>query len=155
MKKYNSASKSHNTRVRTRYMEGFYVDTTHCLNIVTLPETVGRDKTEQATVYRASSDDPRGHCANLTRVSARGARVRLYDGDSWTRDGIYNGSDCIIWNDGTRWHRLKISHTQASLMSRRPYIPMTFLFLVCTSAFFSWVSDATMVIYKKIRKIRK
>lgn len=135
-------------------MEGFYVDASHCLNIITLPETIkkARDQTyEQATVYRASSDDPSGRRARLTRDSSQSLRVHLHEGDASARDGVYDGSDRIQWDDGTQWHRIEISHEQASLMTRRPYIPVTFLFLACASALVSWVSEATIAVWSKRR----
>lgn len=128
------------------------MDASHCLAIITVsdPKTTG----EEATVYRASPDDSQGIHARLTRASSRSSRVCLSQDDT-VCNGVYNGADRITWDDGTKWHRLEISNTQASLMTRRAYIPMTFLFMACLAALASWLSDATVAVWYKVRSVAK
>jgi hypothetical protein len=48
--------------------------------------------------------------------------------------GVFNGVDTIQWSDGARWTRLKVTEPQYRFLTRRPYVPLTFLVfdLICS-----------------------
>ena len=41
--------------------------------------------------------------------------------------GVFNGVDTIQWSNGSRWTRLKVTESQYRFLTRRPYVPLTFL----------------------------
>ena len=42
-------------------------------------------------------------------------------------EGLYNGIDTIQWNNNDTWRRVEMSILQFRLLTRRPYIPLTFV----------------------------
>lgn len=44
-------------------------------------------------------------------------------------EGVFNGVDTIRWSDGSRWTRLRVTEQQYRHLTRRPYVPLTFLAL--------------------------
>ena len=41
--------------------------------------------------------------------------------------GVYDGSDSVIWENGTHWKRVDVSEAQFRILTHKPYIPMTFI----------------------------
>ena len=39
--------------------------------------------------------------------------------------GVFDGKDCITWNNGEKWRRLRISYDQIQALKYRPYVPLT------------------------------
>ena len=41
--------------------------------------------------------------------------------------GMYNGEDTLVWHNGEKWKRIKMTGMQWHYLSRRPYVPMTYI----------------------------
>ena len=121
---------------------GLYVNAAHCLQIVQAPDrdaaTVPRWKW---TVCAATTASLHGKVMVIEadavpeedKVSSPTSVVlRCLDDETDGIRGSYDGDTQILkWEDGDVWHPLHVSDMQASLMMRRPYVPITVLFLFC------------------------
>lgn len=99
-------------------MQGVYVDTDARLVLVYAHTLDGNDY----SVYLARGDATDVAVATMTNKHT----VRLEEVDV-THEGLYNGSDCIVFEDGRKWRRVEMSYTQFRLLTTRPYVPLSFM----------------------------
>ena len=100
-------------------MEGVYVDADARLVLVYAHTPDGNDY----SVYLARGDTT--DLAVATMTSKRTVRLEEVE---VTQEGFYNGNDCIVFEDGSKWRRVEMSYTQFRLLaSRRPYVPLSFM----------------------------
>jgi hypothetical protein len=93
-------------------MEGVYVDADARLVLVYAHAP------DDYSVYLAHGND----AATMTNKRI----VRLKEMDV-THEGFYNGSDCIVFEDGRKWRRVDMSYAQFRLLTSRPYVPLSFM----------------------------
>lgn len=93
-------------------MHGMYVNSDAQLVLVC-------DNKDHYIVYMTNDADG-GSIMNVKNKS----KVEL-DKSSNVHTGFYNGDDCILWEDGSKWRRLEMSMTQYRIINARPYIPLT------------------------------
>ena len=96
-------------------MEGLFVDSQHCLRIVT----------QDWVVYTAAKED--GWLGTLRPTTPASARWITMQSPSHTERGVFDGDDVISWESGDKWHRLRMSYAQWELLTRRRYVPATFV----------------------------
>lgn len=118
-------------------MDGLYVDTHHCLRIVT------RDW----VVYTASKDDGWVGWMRLTTQTSN--KWVTLETEKTACQGVFNGADCILWEDGDKWNRLHVSYAQWDMMTRRPYVPMSFMFASSLYDLMCWVFALVRGVMKK------
>jgi len=99
-------------------MQGVYVDTNARLVLVYAHTLDGNDY----SVYLAHGDTTDLAVATMTNKCI----VRLKEVDV-THEGFYNGNDCIVFDNGNKWHRVEMSYTQFRLLTTRPYVPLSFM----------------------------
>ena len=113
-------------------MEGLYVDSQHCMRIVT-PEWI---------VYTAGKEE--GWAGTIHVTTGASKRWVTLQTPTDTYRGAYDGFDCISWDNGDKWHRLSMSFVQWEFLSRRSYyIPSSFLFA-------SYVYEGMRVMFTRI-----
>ena len=96
-------------------MEGLYVDTQHCLRIVT-PEWI---------VYTAGKEAD-GWVGTARPTTPASKHWITLETPTKEHRGIFDGESCISWDDGDKWHRLVVTYAQWDLLThRRFYVPMT------------------------------
>ena len=99
-------------------MEGIYIDTDAQLVLVYANTHAGNDY----SVYLKHGDTTDLAVATMTNKCA----VRLEKVES-THEGLYNGNDCIVFQDGRKWRRVKMSYIQYRLLWCKPYVPLSFM----------------------------
>ena len=62
--------------------------------------------------------------------------------------GVYDGSDSVIWEDGTHWKRVDVSDAQFRILTHKPYIPMTYVV-------FCFAMHIVSVVRNHVSKLRK
>ena len=102
------------TRLGEKKMQGLFVDSTHCMRVVT-PEGI---------VYAASKGDG---WMGTVRPSTSKHWITLKT-PHHTHVGAFDGVDCVVWENGDKWHRLCISFAQWELLTHRRYTPLTVVF---------------------------
>lgn len=105
-------------------MQGLFVDNASCLCIVSQtsldpPEWHVRRGNEDA-------EDPEGHDAVIETTTASHKWIRLLSDDKKTK-GMFDGRNCIVWEDGDKWHRLRVSLDQMYFLRKRRYVPLTYV----------------------------
>ena len=108
-------------------MHGLFVDAQHCLRVVTPDGVVYATTAEDEWIGHVEMeglDEKVGLFGNVTLTTPHGA-VR----------GVFDGEDCVTWDDGATWHRLNLSATQYHVLRRRTYVPLTF---VAASVVYGW-----------------
>lgn len=63
--------------------------------------------------------------------------------------GLYNGVDTIHWDNGQTWRRVKMSGWQFHMLTRRAYVPLTF---VAAQALMSFVGRAMALVKAALKK---
>lgn len=99
-------------------MQGVYIDTDARLVLVYAHTLDGNEY----SVYLAQGDT-----ADLAVATMTNKRIVRLDEVGVTHEGFYNGSDCIVFEDGRKWRRVEMSHTQFMLLTSRPYVPLSFM----------------------------
>lgn len=107
-------------------MEGLYVDSKYCLQIITTPHRVDETTIEWLT-YKSESESYEGSVSKIYNKSSSSLYVHLELDDSRV-DGVYDGVKRINWDNGDRWNRVNMSYHQYGFLTRRMYTPLTFLF---------------------------
>lgn len=100
-------------------MQGIYVDADAHLVLVCAHTPDGNDY----SVYLTNGDITNVAIATTTKNNCA---VRLEEVDA-THSGLYNGEDCIVFEDGRKWRRVEMSVTQYRLLMCRPYVPLSFM----------------------------
>ena len=111
-------------------MEGLFVESTHhCLRIIT-PEW---------QVLAAARDE--GWVGTARCTTPASTRWITLETPTRTYRGVFDGADCIAWDHGEKWHRLRVSCAQWTLLTRRPYVPATLVLVahVCAASAARWV----------------
>lgn len=55
--------------------------------------------------------------------------------------GTYDGAGRITWNDADKWQRLNMSDDQCRVLTRRPYVPLTFIVISLAWSLFAGMAD--------------
>jgi len=110
-------------------MEGLYVDQLHCLQIIV------KHGSKEWIAYKSSPTAP-SNDPIVTITSKTSPRLIELHSQKKKLTGFFDGEECITWENGEKWHRMYMSNYQANFLIRRPYIPITFLFMaiVCSTA---------------------
>ena len=66
------------------------------------------------------------YCKDDARVATITSEGKVVLGDD---NGMYDGTGCVLWEDGTTWNRVDMSYSQYRILSYRPFVPITLLFL--------------------------
>ena len=96
-------------------MEGAYVDEEACLCMIQ-PTAAG-----EWTVDGASRDEAE-YEATITQASESVLRIGY---GTHEVQGMFNGTDRLVWGDGKVWQRLRVSQRQVYTLRHRPYVPLT------------------------------
>ena len=104
-------------------MEGLYVDNKHCLQII-MPY-----RNQGWVTYQASNEQKHqeGVVSTICRMSSSPRLIQLH-ADRLV-NGVFDGEECIVWDDGEKWHRMHVSMNQMDFMTRRVYTPVTLVAL--------------------------
>ena len=100
-------------------MQGLYIDSAHNLKIL-LPI----DDHCTQVVYYSSEDE-----TNTPHVIEKSKHMITWKTGSLCINGNYNGVNCFEWENGDVWNLINISPTQYYMLTRRPYIPLTFILI--------------------------
>ena len=100
-------------------MQGVYVDADARLVLVYANTPDGNDY----SVYLTHGDTTDLAVATTTTNK----RIVRLEGVDATHEGFYNGSDCIVFEDGRKWRRVEMSYAQFRLLTTRPYVPLSFM----------------------------
>jgi len=100
-------------------MQGVYIDMDAHLVLVYADTPDGNDYSVYLT-HGETTD------AVVVTTTTNECIVRLNEVDA-THAGSYNGSDCIVFEDGRQWRRVEMSYTQFRLLTTRPYVPLSFM----------------------------
>jgi len=116
----NQGKRNHGIRNDRVRMEGIYVDGKHCMHIVL------RGYAEGAWLVHSSDPQDEGHTCEMDSSLF----MKKLDGKTWkTWKGKQKSDGLIVWNTGETWSRIHISRTQQEVIVRRPYVPLTVLFV--------------------------
>ena len=113
-------------------MQGMYVDAASRMVLVLL--TGQRGDLSHYHVYDCEATDPEGWSAICTRHADSAVELTGSKGE----EGIGHVSDegSIVWDSGDVWHGVHMSALQFDLLTRRPYVPLTYLFIVAMHSLF-------------------
>ena len=112
-------------------MQGVYVDQRACMVIAVA--TRRHEGVVESIVYGMDPRTPDGDDAWTARCTLRDGHVKLFDADTGGA-GTQEETGEVVWESGNTWRPLQMSHAQFSLLTARPYFPMTFVaFLVVGS----------------------
>jgi hypothetical protein len=118
-------------------MDGLFVDNNSCLYIIYDAYLNKNEHILQVACSNNDIEDFEGYIGTLNHQFKNTVELRANDK---ILKGKYNGSDCISWNNGFEWKRLKVSRKQLYMLKRRPYIPMTIVLLHYLYNFISYCS---------------
>jgi hypothetical protein len=115
-------------------MDGLFVDNNSCLYIIYDTYLNKNEHTLQVACANNDIEDFKGYVGTLNHKLKNTVELRA---NEKILKGKYNGSDCISWNNGMEWKRLKVSSEQIYMLKTRPYIPMTIVLLHFLYSFIS------------------
>ena len=110
-------------------MEGVFVDSEHCMRII-LP--IGGDAWEVHCVSRHSGtnvENTSTWTGRIVKIAPSSKTWITFCYGDGSVNGTYNGCDCISFENGDKWYRLHMSSTQYKILTYKPYVPLTFIFL--------------------------
>ena len=112
-------------------MDGLFVDNQSCLCIVS--ETF--DDPPRWNVHCAADANYDGFNA-IIESQPSSLKWLQFKSDKYNTQGVFDGHDCIVWEDGNKWRRLKISFDQIHFLRKRPYVPITFVVVYVLKSWF-------------------
>lgn len=130
-------------------MEGLFVDNNSCLYIVYYAYLNKNEDTLQVACANNDTEDFEGYIGTFNHKVKNAVELKV---NNKTLKGKYNGSDCISWNNGLEWKRLKVSREQSYMLTTRPYIPMTFVLL---QFLYNFISNCSVQIRYKFTSMFK
>ena len=103
-------------------MDGLFVDNKSCLCLIT-PIYCGEHK-EEWHIHRADEDNFDGYDGTIKRLRMSSKYIQM-SLCSEHAQGVFDGKDCITWDDGAKWRRLRVSYDQIQTLRYRPYAPLS------------------------------
>jgi len=111
-------------------MRGMYVDQNSCMVLVLL--TGGDDEHSQYTVHGTTTLNEEWSAP----CHLSSSKVVLVNKDKESV-GFRNDDGAIVWDEGNTWCPIHMSSTQFAFLTRRPYVPMTYVVYMVMSKLFS------------------
>ena len=103
-------------------MDGIFVDNNSRLCLIT--QTHSDANKLEWHINRADEDNFYGNDGIIKRQRMSAKCVDMYLCKE-NMQGVFDGKDCITWNNGEKWRRLRISYDQIQALKYRPYVPLT------------------------------
>lgn len=103
-----------------------YVDGNGCMVLVLI--TADSGDTSWYTVHGTTADDPTSEWIATCELSS--SKVTLLEKNEETAVGARNDDGSIVWEEGDTWRPLHMSTAQFVFLTRRPYVSMTYVFLM-------------------------
>lgn len=103
-------------------MQGLFVDDAKCLHLVLRTKNAhGAER----TVVHGSAHTEQAEWTGVLDGDADGSVRLAVEGARAARVGVFDGADACVWEDGTVWHRLRVSDPQIRILGYRPYVPLS------------------------------
>ena len=132
-------------------MEGVYVDSDFRLVLVSASASDKEGKTIEWDIYGVR--DNTGWNGKATRSTASPKWIDFTRTDGTTKKiirGTFDGVDRVVWDDGLKWNRIEASVDQFRILTYRPYVPLTLVFLVGIRLLFVWMYTSTSKVAAKV-----
>ena len=98
-------------------MQGLYIDSTHNLKILLPIDDHRTEVVDSSEKYETKNP----------HVIEKSKHIITWKTGSLCINGYYNGDNCFKWENGDVWYLINMSPTQQYILTRKPYIPLTFL----------------------------
>lgn len=118
-----------------------YVDQNACI-VLMLASGVRKDGSEYVVhgSFPNCQDEWSAHCTlNATTLCLQSPQA--------TKEGHVGEGGTVAWNDGGVWTPLHMSALQFAFLTRRPYVPVTYVFLMVVRSAILNVKDALRRVY--------
>jgi hypothetical protein len=124
-------------------LQGLFVD-------VEKPRPKLRIITPDFVVY-AATEDALGWIGKIRHATPASKLWVELQTPSGTVRGVFDGADCVAWDDGAKWRRLGVSFDQWDLITRRRYVPLSILLVA--AAYTAMQRLATRLFFNRGRHI--